>query len=315
MKPLFTLVILLPITAFAQAPFAAKTKFKDLTAEEFLYRAKRQGIDQVYIKNVKTDVATNFLINDKDNATTKTAKDFYNSKVRELEESASVLDQFSGGINIPTEEMENLFPTINGDIITYRLRMWTTRDKNDEQVRHYLPLSIISKVSGSQKNNTGTVNDAVSFFGAPLTFRLTPTLIDVPWGDTRFVFGMHHDLRLITIGDTLTDKLQAGFGYYGALGLSFFGEGDVMTTGDPTKYEGTWSFSALLYHFSSGGKFDKAIFGNYEAKNLNGFEFLLRFKTSSKEKSKFNLLLGANYGLTKNAPNHNKWDFRIGVGN
>ena len=76
MKPLFTLVILLPITAFAQAPFAAKTKFKDLTAEEFLYRAKRQGIDQVYIKNVKTDVATNFLINDKDNATTKTAKDF-----------------------------------------------------------------------------------------------------------------------------------------------------------------------------------------------------------------------------------------------
>jgi len=313
MKQLFIIILFItPAILFAQAPFASKTKFKDYTVEEYRKRAKKQDLDKVVFKNVTTDVDINK--NSASDNKTIAATAYYNNKMREAEERADVLDQFSGGLNIPTEEVAQLFPTINGDIITYRLRMWTTV-KNNVSTRHYLPFAIISKVSGSQKNNTGTINDAVSFFGAPLTFRLTPTFVDVPLGDTRFVFGMHHDLRILAIGDTLTDKLQAGFGYYGAIGLSIFGEGDVSTTGDPTKYEGTWSFSALLYHFSSGGKFDKAVFGNYEPKSLHGFEFLLRFKTSKEENSKFNLLLGANYGITKNAPNHNKWDFKIGIGN
>ena len=80
------------------------------------------------------------------------------------------------------------------------------------------------------------------------------------------------------------------------------------------RHEGKWSFSSILYAFKSGGTFNKAVFGNYEKKTLSGVEFFLRFKTSKKEDSKFNFLIGASNGFTRGAPNFAKWEFRIGVG-
>ena len=223
-----------------------------------------------------------------------------------------VFDQFGSGL-VLGDDTKTLFPTINGEIINYRLSFYT----DNNSVRHYIPISIISKVSGSNKNNTGTLNDATSFFGSPFTFRTTTAFLDKQIGkENRIVVGMHNDLRIVTVGDTLTSKIETSFGYYGAFGFTYFGKGEVYNDLDPsTKWDGAWSFSALLYLFSSGGTFNKAVFGNYDKKNLSGLELLLRFKTSNSEKSKFNLLVGGNYGFTKGAPNFEKWSFRLGVGN
>lgn len=296
--------------SFSQAPFQHKTKFRNMTQDEYVSRLNKTNktvlnFDKINKANT-VDVADRAV----GDPQLKAATDNFNDEQIEQAESADVLKQFSGSL-VVSDYVDKLFPTINGDIITYRLNLWTT---NSGKARHYLPLSIISKVSGSSQNNTGTLNDAVSFFGAPLTFRFSPTFIDRSFTFNRLVIGMLHDVRVLAIGDTATNQIDAGFGYYGAFGFSYFGDGDVSSE-PTTRYTGRWSFSTMLYLFTSGGKFNKTVFGNYEPKNLTGLEMLLRFKTDKDEGSKFNLLIGANYGFTRGAPNYNKWDFRIGVGN
>ena len=301
---------------FSQVPFQQKSKFSNMNAFVIRQRVKQGGTSRL-IKELREK---NF-IDSQSEASKKTEGRFdkYNKKQKIEEEKIGTLDQFSSGL-VMGDDMKNLFPTINGEILNYRLGLYSTKGRetdNDTIVRHYLPISIISKISGSNKNTTGTLNDATSFFGSPFTFRTTTIFLDRTTKnmENRFVVGMHNDLRIVTVGDTLTSKLETAFGYYGAIGFTYFGKGDVSNASDPsTKWEGTWSFSALAYFFSSGGTFNKAVFGNYEKKNLTGIELLLKFKTSSSEASKFNLLIGGNYGFTKGAPNFEKWSFRLGIG-
>ena len=219
------------------------------------------------------------------------------------------------------QDGKKLFPTINGEVINYKLGVWTTKDQDGVKRPHYLPLSLISKVSGNYADSAaGATNDATSYFGAPLTFRISPAieLTKETSTENKLFLGFNADLRLLTIGDTVENKLNTGWGAYGSVGLTYMGKGFVQDpNGDQDesgRYDGTWSFSALLYIFKSGGTFNKAVFGDYEKKTLAGVEMLLRFKTSKKENSKFNFLIGANNGFTKGAPNFGKWEFRIGVG-
>lgn len=243
----------------------------------------------------------------------------YNAMLVREAEKPGFAEKLSTGIVIKGE-VDKLFPTLVGDITTYRLKLWQRsikrgRDK-DKKANVYLPFSFVSKLSGSNEDNTGTVNDATTFFGAPLTFRLSPNLVDYTWNEgSRFVLGMHHDLRLLPVGDTTTDKIEAGFGYYGSFGFSFFNDADVFDNESNSWIAGKWSFSALVYVFRSGGKFKQAVFGNYDKKSLSGFECMLRFATSDDASRKFNFFLGTNLGLTEDSPNYKKWDFRIGIGN
>lgn len=343
---LFLLMVCFAIKANAQAPFANKATFRNVKPSDIQKKISNNNGDST-INLRKTNKVINVLqIANTPDKTEQAAKlqQAANDATKESkvqEKSADLFSQFGGGLVIG-DDANTLFPTVNGDIITYRLGVWSNiRIKDDtkrghkpktgeidsllriakdssklDTVRHYLPLSIISKVSGSNQNNTGTVNDAVSFFGAPLTFRFSPVLYSHEFLENKIVFGMHHDLRILAIGDTNTNKITAGFGYYGAVGFTYFGNGTVSNEAEPkTVEDGVWSFSSLFYYFKSGGKFNKAVFGNYEPTSLTGIELLLRFKTTRSEANKFNLQLGANYGFTKNAPNYGKWEFKIGVAN
>jgi len=235
-------------------------------------------------------------------------------------ENPEVAEKLSTGIVI-SDDVNKLFPTIVGNVVNYRLRLWSRvlkkgPDKNDTAIV-YLPLSIISKISGATGNSSGTLNDAASFFGAPFTLRFSPNFVDVDVDNKngRFVVGMHHDLRVLAIADTATNKAEAGFGYYGALGFTYFNTGQVFNEEAKDWIEGKWSFSALLYFFKSGGKFNKAVFGDYKNRTLSGIECMLRFRTNSDANKKFNFFFGTNYGFSKDVPNKGKWDFRMGIGN
>lgn len=208
---------------------------------------------------------------------------------------------------------------MNGEVINYGLGIWShvkSKGGKKDTITHYLPLSIITKLSGNYKDSAaGVTNDATSVLGAPLTFRISPSF-EIPGIDklekNKLFLGINTDLRLLTIADPATSKLEAGWGMYGSVGITYMGFG-YATSGNG-RYEGKWSFSSLFYAFKSGGDFNKAIFGDYEAKTLSGVEFFLRFKTNKKEDSKFNLLIGASNGFTRGASNFAKWEFRIGVG-
>lgn len=309
----FLLAIFFANTANAQMPFQQKGTIEDMTPTKLAKIISLKGYQKMNFKHIGKSMIVN----------PPAARPFrsfrasqnlvkaYNDNQREAEDKAHLLNQVGTSIVVGSD-VANLFPTLNGEIVDYRICISRKGTK-----RHYLPLSIVSKVSGNSTNTAGTVNDATSFFGAPLTLRATPTFrIEANENRaTAWAFGTYHDVRLVTVGNTVTNKVDAGFGMYNAVGFSIFGEGYVQdNTDNPTKYEGSWVFSALLYNFSSGGKFNNAVFGSYEKKNLSGVEALFRFKTSSDQHSRFNLLIGGNYGFTPGASNYHTWSLRFGVG-
>lgn len=224
---------------------------------------------------------------------------------------------------VSIQDGKKLFPTINGEIINYKLRIWTETSNSSDSVKvHVLPFSLISKVSGNYSDSSaGPINDATSYFGAPLTFRIAPSveLFTKNNDNNKLFLGANCDLRLLTVGDSSTNKIETGWGGYVSAGLTYMGtgyayEGDEDID-ESKRYEGKWSFSTLFYYFKSGGTFNKAVFGNYEKKSLTGIELLLRFKVLNTKDSKFNFLVGASNGFTKGAPNSGNWEFRIGIGN
>lgn len=217
---------------------------------------------------------------------------------------------------------KKMFPTINGELINYNLCLWTsyTRGSKGDTVikQYYLPISLFTKISGNYSDSAaGVSDDATSYFGAPLTLRFAPAveLFRNKLNENKLFVGLNTDLRLLTIGDTIKNKLQTTWGIYGSAGISYMGKGFAE---DPTdaahRYDGIWSFSAMVYFFKSGGEFNKAIFGNYDKKTLTGVELLLRFKTTKKEDAKFNFLIGASNCFTKGAANSGGWQFRLGIG-
>lgn len=244
---------------------------------------------------------------------------------------ADFLDHMNANITT-IQNGKKMFPTINGEVINYKLSIWTsyiistltdddgTKKKDTIPRRHYLPISLFTKVSGNYSDSAaGPSDDACSFFGAPLTLRFSPAfeLLKNKLRENKLFIGLNTDMRLLTIGDTIKNKLQTTWGVYGSAGISYLGRGfaydDVEETDEAGRHDGTWSFTAMLYFFKSGGNYSKAIFGNYEKKTLTGVELLLRFKTSKKEDAKFNFLIGASNCFTKGAANTG-WQFRLGIG-
>ncbi len=234
------------------------------------------------------------------------------------------LDHINANI-VSIQNGKKMFPTINGEIINYKLSVWTSyKIKKCDTVRtpHYLPISLFTKVSGNYADSeAGASDDATSYFGAPLTLRFSPSreLFKNKLHDNRLFAGFNTDMRLLTIADTVKNKLQTTWGVYGSAGLTYMGRGYAYEgegdTDAAQRHDGIWSFSAMLYFFKSGGDYNKAIFGNYEKKTLSGLEMLLRFKTSKKEDAKFNFLLGASNCFTKGAANSGGWQFKLGIGN
>ena len=248
------------------------------------------------------------------------------------------------------QNAQKMFPTIHGEVVNYKLGIWTSRiyskepaddckgckdekdrfkkricreewrlcrDKLVDSFRvHYLPFSIITKLSGNYVDSSaGPTNDATSIFGAPLTFRFSPAMDLLPnLKNNKLFIGLNADLRLLTLADTVANKLTASWGAYVSVGLSYLGKGYAYDTDEAERHDGRFSFSAMLYWFKSGGEFNRAVFGDYEKKELTGVEILLRFKTTKKEDSKFNFLFGANNGFKRGAPNFAKWQFQLGIG-
>ena len=254
----------------------------------------------------------------------KVNRDIRDSSVsRELNDigKPDFLDHMNSNIT-SLQNGKKMFPTLNGELINYKLSLWTSSCKTSKgdtvARRHYLPISLFTKISGNYSDSAaGPSDDATSYFGAPLTLRFAPAFELFPnrLNENRLFVGLNTDLRLLTIGDTIKNKLQTTWGVYGSAGISYMGKGYAE---DPTdaahRYDGVWSFTAMLYFFKSGGEYNKAIFGNYEKKTLTGVELLLRFKTSKKENAKFNFLIGASNCFTKGAANTGSWQFRLGVG-
>lgn len=262
--------------------------------------------------------------------------------------SLQYFDHMSANV-VFIQNSQQMFPTINGEIINYKLGVWTQRifksnpkecdtcgnitdrvrrrackiarrecrDLLTDSLRvHYLPFSIITKVSSNYNDSSaGPTHDATSFFGAPLTFRFSPA-IDLTPGleDNKLFAGMNADLRLLTYTDSGSTRLQTAWGAYVSVGLSYLGKGYAYDTDDAQRHDGRFSFSSILYWFKSGGEFNKALFGDYQKKSLTGIELMLRFKTSSKQDSKFNFLFGANNCFTRGAPGFAQWQFQLGIG-
>ncbi len=295
MKKLFLIIACLyVITASSQVPFAT---YKKPTVETMKKRVAR---------------ASGFS----DSDYTKALIDSVNKEVEDIDR-ADFFDHANANV-VSIQNGKKLFPTINGEVINYKLSLWTTTADDGSKRPHYLPLSIITKVSGDYADSSaGPVNDAVSYFGAPLTFRFSPAfeLTKATATENKLFLGVNTDLRLLTIADAVTSKLNVSWGAYGSIGLTYMGKGYAFETDESERFDGKWSFTTLLYFFKSGGEFNKAVLGDYEKKTLSGVELLLRFKTNRKEDSKFNFLIGASNGFTSNAPNFAKWEFRIGVGN
>jgi hypothetical protein len=214
---------------------------------------------------------------------------------------------------------KKLFPTINGEVINYKLGILTTKRKDGTKRPHFLPISLITKVSGNYNDSSaGATNDAVSYFGSPLTFRVAPSfeLTRADATENKLFIGMNADARMLTIGDAIKNELSISWGFYGSVGLTYMGKGFAFEgTDESERFDGKWSFSTLLYYFKSGGDFNKTVLKDAEKKTLSGVELLLRFKTNKKEDSKFNFLISASNGFTRTAPNFAKWEFRVGVGN
>jgi len=256
-------------------------------------------------------------------------KRIYQLKLQELDtiSNADYFNHVSANI-VVLQNAKKMFPTINGEVINYRLGLWTEKKYSDTDLNklypepriHYLPFSIISKISGNYFDSAaGTTNDASSFLGAPLTFRLSPCIDLTPkLIYNKLFFGVNADLRLLIIGDTEKDKLESSWGSYFSAGFTYMGTGYAFKEDtdkeNKKRYNGKWSISTMIYGFKGGGSFNKAVFGEDQKKTLTGIEILLRFKTNKKEDSKFNFLIGAGNGFTRGAPNYARWDFRIGIG-
>lgn len=236
------------------------------------------------------------------------------------DDNAAFFDDVTAAV-LMTDDGSKLFPTLNSSIIKYRFAMYSkkTKDKigNDVFKRTYLPFFVTSNVSGASlsENKNAEVNEVTSYMGSILNFRAAPAFKIKVGDDNSLVIGTSHDLRLYAIGDTVTQKVSASFGYYGAVGLSYFGFGQV-DDGEGNQYDGRFGMSALIYWFKSGGKFNEKVFGNAEAKDwLTGFEFLLKFKPDKSEASKFKLFAAAKYDFSSTSPTKNTWSFRFGIGN
>ncbi|HYE54600.1 MAG TPA: hypothetical protein VD996_07140 [Chitinophagaceae bacterium] len=327
------LSICISTIAAAQTPFATFKTTKPLTVDS----ARKLPQETRLMLNILSDINSEHFVNE--------------VKQHNKEQKDSLKLEYFDHLSANAVFIQNsqkMFPTINGEVINYRLGIWTEKryisksqcadcdtlqnriarricrenrrrclDTTADELRtHYLPFSIITKISSNYADSSaGPTHDATSFFGAPLTLRFSPAFDLTPHLEENKLFaGINTDLRLLTYTDTVANDLETAWGAYVSAGLSYLGKGYAYETDEADRHDGAFSFSAMLYWFKSGGQFNKELFGNYQKKTLTGVEIILRFKTSSKQSSRFNFILGASNGFTRGAPNFAKWQFQLGVG-
>lgn len=243
----------------------------------------------------------------------------YQKELQEISK-ADYFDHVNANI-VTMGDFQKVFPTINGEVIHYKLGLWSTRKRGtDSLTMRYLPFSLITKISSNYMDAAaGPLNDATSFSGAPLTFRFAPAFDLTPSHQyTKLFAGFNGDLRMLAIGDTVNNTIDAAWGVYTSFGLTFMGDAYAYEGSDGTdnseRHYGKWSFSTMVFWAKSGGKFNTAVFGNFQPKQLSGLEMILRFKASNKNDSGFNFFISGSNGFTRGAANFARWDFRIGVG-
>jgi len=224
---LFLLCMFINAIAVAQTPFGIKNrvvrhKDPDKTMEYLLIKYQNglplKEYERNFISNVQQIRAT-YKMNMEDDSTqagrflteqnysVSNEHDAYRNGILKDAEDADLADKISTGIVI-SDDVNKLFPAITGNVVNYRLRLWSRIMQKGpykgDTAEVYLPLSILSKVTGATGNNTGTVNDAASFLGAPLTLRFSPNLLDLQSKDkkSRLGIGMQHELRMLYVAST-----------------------------------------------------------------------------------------------------------------
>jgi hypothetical protein len=282
-KELISLLLLFPVLSFSQMPFSAKTA-RTITSKN------------ITVAGVSKDIPA------------------------DEENDVTIFEEQTAGILFT--DGGKLFPAISSSVIKYKFVMFSKKIPAPAGgavtfKRVYLPFFVTSNVSGANltSNPAASATEATSYFGSVMNFRVSPGKKISIGDENTLVLGTSHDLRILTIGDTVAQKVDIGFGYYGAAGLSYFGNG-TATDPDGKDYGGKFGMSAIIYWFKSGGKFNKAVLNNTGNKDwLIGFEYLLKFVPSNKADSKFKLFLGAKYDFSRASPTKNTWNFRFGVGN
>lgn len=220
-----------------------------------------------------------------------------------------------------------LIPSINVNIIQYRLGLFSYLAKHDktyrnssdirfregDTIRFYLPLLLISKFNTNYDTaNLASITDMTSFVGSPLTLRFMPSYTFRVGLENAFTIGHSSDLRTILYQDSLSQNLKAGFGYYGTIGLKYAGRGEVRDeTG--TNYEGNWSISALLYTFITNQTVQNQLFDTND-KSASGIETIFKFKVAETKVTRFNIYASAQYQFNKTEAD-NPFIFKIGIGN
>jgi hypothetical protein len=201
-------------------------------------------------------------------------------------------------------------PSLNLKLIRYRLGIFTDTVR---KIAVYLPLIIVSKFNlDYDSTNIPSLLDITSFDGSPFTFRLMPSY-NYTVGDLNTItIGCIADLRTIFFRDSISKKLDLSYSFYGSIGFKYSGNGDVRAANGETQL-GNWSFSGLLYGFSSNSN----IFDNYyeeQKRFFKGLEFLFRFQVFNSKYMNLNLNASLQYQFNK-PKDFDPLIFKIGFGN
>ncbi len=219
------------------------------------------------------------------------------------------------------KDVNNSFPSINLNLIQYRLGLFTFKAKKGrpsvnvvtgDTIRVFMPLILMSKFTLNYDSlNYASLNDATSFAGSPITFRIMPSHTFKVGLENTFTIGLVGDLRGIILNDSTNSNTDFEFGAYYSFGVKYSGKGDVRDeTGQ--SFIGKWSLSGLLYGFSGSKTSNNELYGGQTG--LRGLELIFKFKVLDTKLTRFNLFANTQYQfdhLTDQSP----WIFKFGIGN
>lgn len=222
---------------------------------------------------------------------------------------------FFGNINsnfLFGEKNNNLLPSINISLITYRLIVYSKNDGNGEY-RYYLPLILLTKISNYDSTNLNSIYDLSNFIGSPITFRLMPNF-RFPIGEENYLnAGLILDGRYCLYKDSTSQNLKSTYDIYTALGIKYSGKGDVRDESGQ-KYEGVWSISIILFGFFSKDESIKNLFKENKSYNT-GLEGLFKFNVLDTKIAKLNLNLSIQNFINNSPLNGNSYIIKFGIGN
>jgi len=244
----------------------------------------------------------------------------YKSKqTSDIKNNVSSFTQASVGFLASGDLSSTITPSLNLNVIQYRLGIYTRYDTTDkanakiDTARVYLPFAILSKISTKYDTTLlTTIDDITSFGGSPLTVRLMPNYSFRVGEENSITVGHISDMRALVYHDKILNQLITKFGYYASVGLKFGGLGEVRDEAGQT-YLGSWSISALAYTFLTDHNSKMILFGDPNAP-VNGFEFIFKFVASKSELTRFNIFASIqreNVGPNLPSP----WIIKLNFGN